>query len=71
MIQKPVKTRQQLTQEIGVGNLESQTSFMLSIVLRCARAEDTITSIAEENLSTLALFVKKKLVCKVTLNNFS
>ena len=32
--------------------VESQTTFMLSIVLRCARAEDTITSIAEENLST-------------------
>ena len=52
MIQKPVKTRQQMTQEIGVGKLESQTTFMLSIVLRCSRTEDTTASIAEEKLST-------------------
>ena len=51
-IQKPVKTRQQMTQEIGVGKVESQTTFMLSIVLRCSRAEGTTASIVEEDFPT-------------------
>ena len=60
-----------MTREIGVGKLENQTTFMLSIVLRCSRAEDTATSIAEKYLATQDSFVKKKLVRKVTLDNFS
>ena len=50
VIQKPVKTSQ-MAQEIGVGMLENQTTFMLSIVLRCSTAECTATSIAEKDLA--------------------
>ena len=59
-----------MAQEIGVGMLENQTTFMLSIVLRCSTAEYTATSIAEKDLATQGSFVKKKLVCNVTLINY-
>ena len=40
-----------MAQEIGVGMLENQTTFMLSIVLTCSTAEYTATSIAEKDLA--------------------
>lgn len=60
-----------MTQETGVGMLENQTTLVLSIVLRWARAESTTTLNAQKVLATMGSFVKKKLVCKVTLNNFT
>ena len=60
-----------MTKEIGVGMLENQTIFLLSIVLRCFREENTTTLIAKQERATQGSFVKKKLVCKVTLNNFT
>ena len=58
-----------MKQHIGVGLLENQTTLIMSIVLRCTMAENTTTSIAQKDLATQGSFVKKKLVCKVILNN--
>ena len=58
-----------MKQDIGVGLVENQTTLILSIVLRCTMAENTTTSIAYKHLATQGSFVKKKLVCKITLNN--
>ena len=58
-----------MKQDIGVGLLENQTTLILSIVLRCTIAENTTTSIAYIYLATQGTFVKKKVVCKITLNN--
>ena len=60
-----------MTKEVGVGIKKNQTSFVMSIVLRCTRAENTTTLSAQKALATLGSFVKKKLVCKVTPNNFT
>ena len=58
-----------MKQDIGVGILKNQITLILSIVLRCTMAENTTTSSAQKDLATQGSFVKKKLVCRVTLNN--
>ena len=58
-----------MKQDICVGLVENQTTLIVSIVLRCTMAENTTTSIAYIHLATQGTFVKKKLVCKITLNN--
>ena len=41
-----------MKQESGVGMLKNQITLILSIVLRCARVENTTTLNAQKNLTT-------------------